>query len=66
MQRLNPIEEAFLKASVEEQEEFCMLRHRILCRIIYNNVENSWCGRVLRILKEKTPETFEKLKGLKK
>ncbi len=60
---MNPIEQAFLHATVKEQEDFCISKHRVLCRIIMNNVECSWCGRVLTLWKEKMTETYEKLKG---
>ena len=58
---MNPIEQAFIKATVKEQEEFVINRHRVLCLIICNKVELSWCGRVIRLLKEKMAKTKEQI-----
>lgn len=58
---MNPIEEIFLKSTIQEQEEFCMNKHRVICRIVANKVENAWCGRVLQIWREKMAQPFEKL-----
>ncbi len=58
---MNPITKEFLKATIQEQEEFCIDKHRVICRIVANKVENSWCGRVLQIWKEKMAQPFEKL-----
>lgn len=60
--KMNPITKEFLKATIQEQEEFCMDKHRIICRIIANKVENSWCGRVLILWKEKMDKKFESIK----
>ncbi len=59
---MNKIKEAFLQASIEEQEEFCIDLHRVICRIITNKAENSWCKRVLLLWKEKMTEKFENIK----
>jgi len=59
---MNKIKEIFLQASVKEQEDFCKDMHRVICRIVANNVDNSWCGRVLLLWKEKVPEKFEEMK----
>ena len=60
---MNPIDKAFLNATIKEQEEFCVKRHRILCRIIRNRCEFAWCRQVLEAWKEKLQKDYKRQKN---
>lgn len=56
---MNPIKEAFLKASVVEQEEFCIDNCTVLCRISRNVCSDVWCNQVLMAWKGKLIEDYQ-------
>ena len=57
---MNPIKEAFLNASVAEQEEFCIENGTVLCRISRNTCPDVWCNQVLIAWKEKLTQDYRK------